>query len=100
MYKLDPITVDDVRGVLHGARQRLTVDGQGRGALTQPEILDLLRGPLEYQAYDVIDEAGQLVATKGDVIPRPHADLEAVLRGMKRDGKATFSKQDGGWRLL
>lgn len=97
-YKTNAIDRDAVRGVIQGAMARLSVDGVGRGAVTQPEILDALRGPLEYRDADGVDEAGNPF-TKGDVIPRPHADLEAILADMKAARLAYFSKEHRGWRI-
>lgn len=89
-YKTDLITASTVRRVLELA---------GKSGLRQPDMLDALRGPLEYRVADGVDETGNAY-TKGDVIPRPHEDLERALREMKLAGTASFSKQVGGWILV
>jgi hypothetical protein len=92
-YKLEPITRDRVFALL-----KVASAAPGAVGLKQPEMLDALRGPLEYRESDGVDEAGNLFA-KGDVIPRPHADLEVVLAEMKVARLAYFSKEHRGWRL-
>lgn len=90
MYNLDPITEERVRTVLSIA---------GAGALKQPELLDILRGPLEYYTEELRDDHGRVVQTIGDVVPRPHLDLEEALRIMKVAGSAYFDRRLQGWRL-
>lgn len=93
MYKLEPITEDKVVALL-----KVASGAPGVAGLKQPEMLNVLRGPLEYRSADGIDEEGNKYSV-GDVIRRPHEDLEVVLRAMKISGKAYFSKLDGVWRL-
>lgn len=91
MYKVAPITEEQVLELL--AR---------KPGLKQPQILDELRGPLEYYAEDVESETHHKTVTAGDVIPRPHQDLVEVLRKLKAERRADFLPKGptGGWRVL
>lgn len=91
-YKTDTITQAQVIRLLEIAGAQ-----PGFRGLKQPEMLDLLRGELEYYDADLVVD-GVVVVAAGDVIPRPHEDLEARLRSLKLQGKAHFVKPDG-WRL-
>lgn len=91
-YDSRPITTERVKATLE------LLSGQPRFlGIKQSELLDALRGKLEYYDTDYV-EGGVLVAAAGDVIPRPHEDLENVLKEMRAAGSACFVKPHG-WRL-
>ncbi len=88
MYKLDPITEEAALAVVMSAP-----------GLKQSQLLDILRGPLEYYTADGPEtDVPRIYA--GDVIPRPHLDLSAALGALVADGKIVFSPKGktGGWR--
>jgi hypothetical protein len=78
MYKTDPITPDAVLDLL--------AEWPG---LKQPQILDHLRGELEYDGNKC-------------VVPRPFEDLPPVLKALRAAGRIDFLPKGatGGWRLL
>lgn len=92
MYNLKPITEERVLAYLkeNAAPQ-----------IKQANLLDALRGPLEYYEADGEIEVDGVVEkiTAGDVIKRPHLDLESALRELRRKGLADFTPKGalGGW---
>lgn len=88
MYNLSEITPENALAVI-----------KSEPGLKQPQLLDRLRGPLEYYAEDGVNPAGEKV-TAGDVIPRPFQDLVEALRKLRFEGKADFTPKGsaGGWR--
>lgn len=91
MYDLTPITPERVINLL-----------REKPRLKQPQILDELRGPLEYYAEDVESDTHHKIITAGDVIPRPFEDLVEALRELRAKGLADYLPKGaaGGWIAL
>lgn len=72
--------------------------------LKQSQLLDIMRGPLEYYTEDGPEDEPQPHLSriyKGDVIPRAHLDLSAALGALAAKGKIEFTPKGvkGGWRV-
>lgn len=91
-YNLAPITEDVALAAIVAAP-----------GLKQHQLLDVIRGPLEYYAEDGPEDEPQSHLSriyKGDVIPRPHLDLSEALGALVAAGKIEFTPKGskGGWR--
>ncbi len=89
-YDLEPLTKEAVLACIVSAP-----------GLKQPQILDILRGPLEYYVADS-EEGVEPKIYAGDVIPRPHLDLVDALRQLRAERRVDYLPKGsaGGWRAL